>query len=248
VSQEFSGQSVICGDPHNRLYQGSMAAKTDASASSKGDGLQTSKGGRFIMVEVPDADEKAPTEAPKPARVQMSRAVATVLSSRGSKTVQSRMVQSVGLTSSAGGTLYSVTNLYTSLLANGEFTNFQALFREFRIVAVKFHFLPFTPYKVEASTNTNGRPIAFCVDPENASTPSSFIQVFDNANATCCVSQDTHRWHWKNKDKSWYSTFSTTNPLQPDLSIKVGADSNVGATIPVGALILEMFVDYGARL
>jgi len=220
-------------------------SKADARASSKGDGLQTSNDGRYILVPMPESDEKA---LPRPAPMLSNTFRAMVSGGKNARPLSTRLVSTIGLQTGAGANCYSVTNLYTDLIALGEYTSALALFREFRITRVKFNFLPYTPYKVEAAINTSGRPIAFAVDPQNASTPSSFLQVFENANAVCCVSQDTHRWTWKNADKIWYSTASTSNPLQPALSFKAAMDSSAGVSIPVGAVACEYFVEFRARL
>jgi len=162
--------------------------------------------------------------------------------------VPTRLVADIGVTSTAGGVVYQANNLYTLLISLGENTDFVSLFREFRISACKFKFIPFTPYKAETAINTNGRVICFAVDPENASTPSSVLQVFANASAVIGSNQMPLKLNWKNSDKLWYSTASTTVPLQPVLSFKMAADSNMGVSTPLGTVFVEFFVEYRARL
>lgn len=198
-----------------------------------------------------DEDEKkgAPVMAvAKPLAQNMRAGLRAAMGLKMSSVVKSRLVSETGITTVAGQTCYLALNLFTDAQALGEFTDFQALFREFRFNGVRLTYLPFTPYKVEAGINTSGRPIVFAIDPEDDATPSSFIQVFANVTNVIGVSQDSMKLNFRNPDKTWYSTFSTTNPLQPKLAVKVAMDSAAGISIPCGTLVLEYFVEFRARL
>jgi len=185
-----------------------------------------------------------------PKTLTVSRSLARAMTSglNTSSVVKSRLVSSIVLSTNGSQTAYGATNAYTDFQALGEFTNFQALFREFRFSGIRLTYLPFTPYKVEATINTSGRPLVIGVDPEDASTPSSFLQLWANVATKVGVSQNDIKFNWRNPDKKWYSTFSTTNPLQPSLAIKFAMDASAGVSIQCGALLVEYLVEFRARL
>jgi hypothetical protein len=195
------------------------------------------------IVVVGESDEKT---VPVPKRMGATRALSNAISH--STVVKTRFVDLAGLTTSAGGSIYFASNLYTLLVALGEEDDMQALFREFRITNFRVHYVPYTPNKVEAATNTNGRPFVMAIDPDDASAPGSSIQLYANVTAKLLHTQREATLSWRNDDKRWFSTSSTTNPLQPPLSLKGAVDANAGTSIPVGALYMEFFVEYRARL
>ena len=87
--------------------------------------------------------------------------------------VHTRLVDQLLMTSSAGGTFYNAVALYTDVVSLGEFTDFTNVFDEFKVTSVRCTYIPLTPYKVEALTNTNGRVMCWAFDTTDSSTPSS---------------------------------------------------------------------------
>lgn len=165
-----------------------------------------------------------------------------------------RLVAEEGAQSSAGGTFYQAYNLYTDatsgVLNLGEFADFAALFREYRIVAFKANFVPFSPAKVEASVNTNGRALVMCVDPDNDATPSSNLQLLANGNAKLFSNHTPMviSKKWANSDKRWFDSLDSANPLVPQMAFKVAGDASLGTSIPFGVFYFEYFVEFRARL
>ncbi len=164
-------------------------------------------------------------------------------------TVSTRLVDAINVTSSAAGNFYNAYNLYTGLQALAEWGSFVTLFRDFRITKVKCTFVPFTPYKVEASINTSGRVVCWAIDPTNSTAPTSVLGLFENENAQVFsnMNADGKMRKWTNPDKKWYSGSSTSNPLQPAMTLKTAIDANVGNTIPLGVIFVEFFVDLATR-
>jgi cellobiose phosphorylase len=207
---------------------------------------------RYLLIDQQDQVVEEPSDEKKvePVKLKMTRAMRAMSSAiNHSTTVKTRLVAEQACVSSGGGTFYLATALYTVLIALGEEDSFQSLFRQFRITNINFHYIPYTPYKAEASINTNGRPIVIAVDPDDSSAPSSLIQIFANASAKCFHTQQTGvLYKWRNDDKRWFNTASTTNPLQPALTLKMAADAALGTSIPFGGVLIEFFVEYRARL
>jgi hypothetical protein len=237
-------------DPRNRVSQQSSAEPGLPTARYR----LTLEEPDTVVIESPDDDEKekkVPAAAPTPAaKLRMSRGMSAISSAISHSTVvKTRLVSEQACISSSGGTFYLATALYTMLIGLGEEDSFQSLFRQFRITNIHFHYVPYSPNKVEASINTNGRPIVIAVDPDDVSAPSSLIQVYANADAKVFHTQQTGVSHrWRNDDKRWFNTASTTNPLQPALTLKMAADSALGTSIPFGGVFIEFFVEYRARL
>lgn len=182
-----------------------------------------------------------------------SRALKSNQSAAG-MVLMTRLVADEGASSSGAGTCYNAYNVYTDatsgVLNLGEFADFSALFREYRIAKIKFTYVPFTPAKTEANTNTNGRALVVALDPDNDATPSSNLQVFANSNAGVFSNQNPagYKRTWKNSDKRWFDSLDSANPLVPQMSIKVAGDANLGTSIPFGVFYFEYFVEFRARL
>jgi len=206
-----------------------------------------------MVSDTSSVDEKNPAASasavaiPRPL-MKMNSAVAAMAGMAGNQVLKTRLVFEKSVASTGAGVFYAAWNLYTEAIALGEYTNFVSLFREFRIDGIRVHYIPLTPNKVEASINTNGRPITMAVDPQDASTPSSVIQVYANTTAVIGMTQAFMKLKWANRDRRWYSTASTTNPLQPALSLKFAGDVNLGTSITFGGIFVELFIEFRARL
>jgi hypothetical protein len=167
---------------------------------------------------------------------------------KGSKILTTRLVAELPATSSAGGTYYVAIPVHSTLVSLGEFTDFTNLFDQYRFKRVRVTYIPLTPYKAEALTNTNGRVLCSTYDPNDASTPSSTLGMWASAEAHVWSNFDTKVLSWTNKtDPVWYSTLSTTNPLTPSSSVKISADANLGANIPFGVFYFEWYVEFRSR-
>jgi hypothetical protein len=197
------------------------------------------------------ADEKAvvtPLSAP---RLAGSRAQAALRGMRGgNRVLKTRMTESYGLTSSAGGTIYTAAGIYANVMALGEFTDFGNLFDEFKVVSVHCHYIPFTPAKVEAAVNTNGRALVWAYDTNDATVPTGMQVLYSNETAEVFSNQQARskRWGVSSSDPAvWFSTLSTTNPLVPAGSVKIAGDANLGTSTPVGAVYVEYEVHFRMR-
>lgn len=183
-----------------------------------------------------------------------SRAFRSALSNAGTSAAgkfKTRMATFYGISSSAGSDVYAAINVYTAatygLQSLGEFTNFLALFREFRIVEFRFHYIPWSPFKIESGTNSNGRTLVVNVDPMNDSVPTSSLTQYIDSDARLFSNQMVEKWTVRNSDKNWYNTFSTTNPLLPLTAIKIAGDASLGASQNIGVLAINYIVEFRAR-
>ena len=195
----------------------------------------------------PPATEVKPVLA---ARAASSRAAVLFRGMRGSKSLRTRLVSTYALTTSGAGSAYGAIPVYSTVVAIGEFGDFINLFDEFKVVSVSAHFIPYTPAKVEASVNTNGRFLVWDYAATDSTAPTGSQFLWANESAHCFSNQQVQRNKWgvlSSQPAVWYSTLSAVNPLYPEGSLKIAGDTNLGTSIPVGVVMLEFFVDFRMR-
>jgi hypothetical protein len=208
--------------------------------------------------EKKEAPAKAVVSSPS-VRASMSPAMRALISTKRSKsgssnTITTRMAGLTPVSSTAANVVLNSYDIYNDatvgILNMGEWTNFSALFRQYRIRRITVHWVPYTPSKVEASVNTNGRPLVICFDPDSSAAPSSAGQLFSNQSCYVYCSQEpkTLKFQWKNEDERWFDALDSANPLVPQAAVKLAGDSSFGTSIPIGALFFEYTVEFRARL
>lgn len=166
--------------------------------------------------------------------------------------LRTRMSVFYGVSSNGSGAVYAAINVYSDatygLINLGEFTNFLALFREFRLESIGLHFIPDTPYKAETGVNPNGRILVVNVDPDNDSTPASSLTQYQDSDARVFSNQMEKKWTVHNSDKRWFNTFSSSNPQQPLMAIKIAGDPSLGTSQTIGVLVIDYIVHFRARV
>jgi hypothetical protein len=198
---------------------------------------------------VDTAGARAPLSAALSRRVA-NPAVAAMRGMKGSRTLRTRMVTLASLSSSGSADCYAAAATYATVVALGEFTDFANVFDEFKVEEVRVHFIPFSPTKVEATVNTNGRSLIWAYDNTDSTVPTGMQVLWANATASVFSNFQTHRSTWKTSTSQpavWYSTLSTTNPLQPLEGWKIAGDPNLGTSVSIGTVWVEYFVVFRAR-
>lgn len=231
-----------------------ITRQADPSAASTGADQPTEQ---FILVSsTKDYQNDASDEKGVPVQTALaapmgSARVSSMMKGMGaSRVLKTRLVDTFDIATSASSSVYVAANLYTRLTGLGEFTEFIGVFDEYKLCSVKATYIPFSPYKVEASVNPTGRSLVWAYDPNDSALPTSNAGLFANSTAKCFsnTKEKISSWNVVSSNPAvWYSTLSATNPLLPAGSLKIAGDPNLGLSNPVGIIYLEFEVWFRFR-